>query len=74
VTVLIDPMTKEIIGKVPKYGEGGKPALDRRGQVDYEINDHWFVLKLKLIWKDAPKEASAATAAPAGPPGALAVR
>ncbi|MHC4617990.1 MAG: type IV pilus assembly protein PilM [Planctomycetota bacterium] len=67
--VLIDPMTKEIVSKVPKRGEDGKPAYDRLGQVDYEINDHWFVLKLKFIWKDAPKEASPA-AAPAGTPGA----
>ncbi|MHC4154676.1 MAG: hypothetical protein ACYST6_07110 [Planctomycetota bacterium] len=41
--LLIDPMTKETISKVKK------PSGE-------EIeNDHWFVLQLKFIWKDAPK-------------------
>ncbi|HUW18241.1 MAG TPA: type IV pilus assembly protein PilM [Sedimentisphaerales bacterium] len=53
--VLLDPMTKEIISKVPKY-RNGRRIFDRVGKVDYEVNDHWFVLKFKLIWKDAPNE------------------
>ncbi|MHC4573192.1 MAG: type IV pilus assembly protein PilM [Planctomycetota bacterium] len=53
--VLIDPMTKEIISKVVEYDENGRKKLDRAGNVDYQINDHWFVLKFKLIWKDAPE-------------------
>ncbi|MHC4659155.1 MAG: pilus assembly protein PilM [Planctomycetota bacterium] len=47
--VLVDPMTKEIISKVAKPNG------------EEELNDHWFVLKLKLIWKDAPKDVGLAT-------------
>jgi type IV pilus assembly protein PilM len=47
-SVLIDPMTKEIISKVTE--------LNGRE----EVNDRWFVLKLKLIWKGAPKETKSA--------------
>ncbi len=54
--VLIDPMTKEIISKVARLDEYGREKLDRSGNVDYEVNDHWFVLKIKLVWKDAPKK------------------
>ncbi|MHC4622715.1 MAG: type IV pilus assembly protein PilM [Planctomycetota bacterium] len=63
--VFVDPMTKEVISKVSKFKDG-KQVLNRLGQVDYEINDHWFVIKFKLVWKDAPRTAAAA----AGPPGA----
>jgi len=55
--VLIDPMTNEIISKVAKLDERGKKKLDRLGNVVYEVNDQWFVLKAKFVWKDAPKEA-----------------
>ena len=54
--VLIDPMTKEIISKIAELDEGGKPKIDpRTGKVVYKDNDHWFVLNVKFIWKDAPK-------------------
>ncbi len=52
--VLVDPMTKEVISKVSQFDESGRPKIDRTGQVVYEINDHWFVLNAKFIWKDAP--------------------
>jgi type IV pilus assembly protein PilM len=44
--VIIDPMTKETISTVEKPD----------GTV--VENDHWFVLKIKIIWKDAPKKPS----------------
>ena len=54
--VLIDPMTKEIISKVAELDEYGKKKIDRRGEVVYKVNDHWFVLNAKFVWIDAPKE------------------
>jgi len=56
---LRDPMTKEIVGKVAERDEDGKVKTDRAGNVDYKVNDHWFVLNAKFIWKDAPKRARA---------------
>ncbi|MGA2092019.1 MAG: type IV pilus assembly protein PilM [Sedimentisphaerales bacterium] len=52
--VLIDPMTKEIISRVEKKDEAGKKVVDKKGSSLYEINDQWFILNLKLKWKDAP--------------------
>jgi hypothetical protein len=54
--VLIDPMTKEVISKVAEIDQYGKEKLDRLGKVVYKVNDHWFRLDVKFIWKDAPKE------------------
>jgi type IV pilus assembly protein PilM len=59
--VLIDPMTKEVISKVAKLDERGRPQLDSSGRVVHEINDHWFILNVKFVWKDAPKETTAGT-------------
>jgi len=53
--VLIDPMTKEIISKVVELDEDGKEKIDSKGEVVYKVNDHWFILNAKFIWKDAPK-------------------
>jgi len=54
--VLIDPMTKEIISKVAELDENQRVKINKRtGRAIYKVNDHWFVLKLKFIWKDAPK-------------------
>ena len=53
-SVLVDPLTKEIITKVPEFDEDGREKIDRAGNVVYEVNDHWFILNLKFIWKDAP--------------------
>ncbi len=54
--ILIDPMTKEIISKVVVLGSDGKPKLDERtGKEIYEVNDRWFILNAKFIWKDAPE-------------------
>ncbi|MHC4705630.1 MAG: type IV pilus assembly protein PilM [Planctomycetota bacterium] len=59
--VLIDPMTREVISKVAKLDERGRPKLDPSGRVVHEINDHWFILNVKFVWKDAPKETTAGT-------------
>ena len=54
--VLIDPQTAEIISKVAELDEEGKVKFDRSGKVVYKINDHWFLLNAKFIWKDAPNK------------------
>ena len=63
--VLIDPMTKETISKVVELDKDGKEKLDAFGNVVYEVNDHWFVLKLKFIWKDTPEKPVVRAATPA---------
>jgi type IV pilus assembly protein PilM len=67
--VLIDPMTKEIISKVPVFDEYGQQKLDDQGEPRYKINDRWFVLNVKLKWKEAPAapEASAGPGLPGAP-------
>ena len=52
--VFIDPMTKETISKVAALRADGKPMLDRNGKPIYEVNDHWFTLNAKFIWRGAP--------------------
>jgi hypothetical protein len=54
-SVLLDPMTKEVISKVAELDENGKEKIDRFGKMVYRVNDRWFVLNLKMVWKDAPK-------------------
>jgi type IV pilus assembly protein PilM len=49
--ILIDPMTKEIMSKVNIYNTQGV-------QQSRQVNDFWFILKLKFIWKDAPVSAA----------------
>jgi type IV pilus assembly protein PilM len=52
--ILIDPMTKETISKESLLDEEGKPIL-YRGLPVHKVNDHWFVLNAKFIWRDAPE-------------------
>lgn len=52
--VLVDPMTKEVISKLPEMDENGREKIDRTGKVVYESNDHWFKLDIKFVWKNAP--------------------
>ncbi len=54
--ILVDPMTKEVINKVAVLDEYGTEKLDRTGKPVYQINDYWFILNVKFIWKDAPKQ------------------
>ncbi|HUS72200.1 MAG TPA: type IV pilus assembly protein PilM [Sedimentisphaerales bacterium] len=65
VRVLIDPMTKEIISKVAELDEDGKEKLDGRGKPIYTVNDYWFRLNVKFLWKDAPAPPVVAVVAPA---------
>jgi len=53
--ILVDPMTKEVISKVSKLDEAGRKQIDRTGNTVYEVNDHWFILDVKFVWKDAPQ-------------------
>jgi type IV pilus assembly protein PilM len=57
--MLIDPMTKEAISRQVSVDEAGKKETDRQGNSVYQANDHWFVLNLKLKWKDAPSTLNA---------------
>ncbi|MCP4260045.1 MAG: pilus assembly protein PilM [Planctomycetes bacterium] len=57
--ILVDPMTSETISKIAEWQEDGKALLDRRGQQVSTVNDHWFVLKVKFIWRDAPESVKA---------------
>ncbi|MFZ2149079.1 MAG: type IV pilus assembly protein PilM [Sedimentisphaerales bacterium] len=56
--VLIDPMTREIISKIPEWDENGRPKLDK-GLPVQAVNDHWFVLNVKFVWRDAPESVKA---------------
>jgi hypothetical protein len=61
--ILIDPMTKETISRVAKLDEYGREEIDRSGNVVYKVNDHWFRLDVKFVWKDAPKPKETGSAA-----------
>jgi type IV pilus assembly protein PilM len=61
IRVLIDPMTKEIISKMPEFDEEGKEKLDNKGKPIYTVNDYWFILSVKFVWRDAPKPAAVAS-------------
>ncbi len=54
--VLIDPMTKEIISKVVEFDEYGREKIDKSGNIVHKVNDHWFILNVKFLWKEAPEE------------------
>ena len=55
--VLVDPMTKELISKVPELRSTGEPLLVR-GKPVFQVNDHWFVLKMKFRWQDQSSAAN----------------
>jgi len=58
--ILIDPMTKETISKIAEWEENGQPKRDpRRGTQVYTVNDHWFMLNIKFVWRDAPESVKA---------------
>jgi type IV pilus assembly protein PilM len=52
--VLVDPLTKEVISKVPELNEKGQ-AIEYFSKPVYQVNDHWFTINLKFKWKDAPE-------------------
>ena len=51
-----DPMTNEIISKFVEVDDDGKPKIDRYGKQIVAINDHWFRLDAKFVWRNAPDE------------------
>ena len=51
-----DSMTNEIISKFVEIDDDGKPKIDRYGREIVAINDHWFRLDAKFVWRDAPDE------------------
>jgi type IV pilus assembly protein PilM len=59
--VLRDPLTKEIISKISMLDQNGREVLTPGGQTAYEVNDHWFVINLKFVWRDAPEPPESAT-------------
>jgi type IV pilus assembly protein PilM len=63
--ILIDPMTRETISKESVLDEKGKQIL-YRGQPRYKVNDHWFVLNAKFVWKDAPEPPKQTVTSPYG--------
>ncbi|MBA7639377.1 Cell division protein FtsA [subsurface metagenome] len=69
--ILIDPMTKELISKIAEWDENGRPKLDRRGMPIHTTNDHWFVLNVKFVWRDAPESVKAVAPTFPGMPGML---
>jgi hypothetical protein len=57
--ILIDPMTEETISRVKEWDENGRPILDSRGEQVVTVNDHWFVLNVKFVWRNAPESVKA---------------
>jgi len=66
---LVDPMTNEIISKIAEMDETGKQKLDR-GKPVFKVNDHWFLLNAKFVWKDAPEPPALPSMYPFGMPSA----
>ena len=58
-TVLIDPMTEEVISRTVQWDEKGQPLLTSSNEIKYHVNDHWFMIRAKFVWKGAPEEAAA---------------
>jgi len=63
--ILIDPMTRETISKETVLDEDGKPKL-YRGQPVSKVNDHWFVLNAKFVWREAPEPPAQPMTSPYG--------
>jgi len=63
--ILIDPMTRETISTESVLDEDGKPKL-YRGQPVSKVNDHWFVLNAKFVWRDAPEPPAQTMTSPYG--------
>jgi len=64
---LVDPMTNEIINKIAEMDENGRQRI-YQGQPVFKVSDHWFVLNLKLVWKEAPEPPKQAVTSPYGMP------
>jgi len=53
--VLIDPMTKEVISRTVARDENGEVIIEYGDKV-YNVNDHWFRIKAKFVWKDITED------------------
>ncbi|MFH1613682.1 MAG: pilus assembly protein PilM [Planctomycetota bacterium] len=56
--ILIDPMTEEVICKIEAKDEQGRTIRDDYDEPVYNINDRWFTIRAKFLWKnpDAKKD------------------
>ncbi|MHC4567355.1 MAG: pilus assembly protein PilM, partial [Planctomycetota bacterium] len=52
--VIIDPLTKEIMNEQAILDDKGRPR-EWQGKPVTKVNDHWFFLKLKFVWRHAPE-------------------
>lgn len=52
--VLIDPMTGEEMSKTFKIDDNGVKQFDSYGDEIVINRDHWFRIKAKFLWEDAP--------------------
>ena len=60
--ILVDPLTKEIISKISILDQNGREILSpTTGQTAYQVNDHWFIPNLKIVWRNAPEPPESAT-------------
>jgi type IV pilus assembly protein PilM len=53
-TVLIDPLTREEIGKTFDLDDKGRKKYNNFGQPLYIERDRWFRIRAKFLWKNAP--------------------
>ena len=54
--VLIDPMTGEEMSKTFKLDSNGVKQFDEYGEEIIITRDHWFRIKAKFLWEDAPEK------------------
>jgi type IV pilus assembly protein PilM len=52
--VLIDPLTEEEISKVYVLDDYSRIVYDSFDNPQYKVNDHWFRIKAKFIWRQDP--------------------
>ena len=65
--VTVDPLTKEIMNEQAILDEKGRPRMYMDKPVT-KVNDHWFLLKLKFIWRGAPEAPAPVVTSPYGMP------
>ena len=53
-TVIIDPLTSEEVSRTYVIDENGNTQFDAFNNVKYNDHDHWFRIKFKIIWDNAP--------------------
>jgi type IV pilus assembly protein PilM len=53
-TVLVDPLTREEIGKTFDLDDKGRKKYNNFGQPLYIERDRWFRIRAKFLWENAP--------------------